>query len=311
MATQKTKKPQSNVRIQTADPEVVDPMWLLKAAAIMVAVGLLCGYGTLCYLVYQGQWQLVLHPDATHPKAVATATLPLQPIAFGATESGQPRLNGWWIPGDGNHAETTVLYLHDGSGNLDRQIAPLEALHAAGLSVFAFDYRGFGASESTHPTQQLMTEDSAAALDYLLNTRHLPAKTIVPYGAGLGAALAVQLAVAHPELPALIVESPNPDLLALARKDPRAGMVPLNSLFHERFELTALQSLKTPKLLLAGGPSPVVTPPDAQSLATLFHQAATPSFIVSGALTGPAFPQTIQRFLDEYLPAGPSQLTHQ
>ena len=82
-----------------------------------------------------------------------------------------------------------------------------------------------------------MQQDAQTALDYLTQTRHIPAKTIIPYGAGLGAALAAQLAAQHPELPALILESPIPDPYALAAHDPRASFVPLRLLFHERFDI--------------------------------------------------------------------------
>jgi pimeloyl-ACP methyl ester carboxylesterase len=281
--------------------EVIDPRWLLRAGAVTLLAALFCAWLTLCLLVYQGQWQLVLHPEATAPGTQPTAALPFQPVRFGAAPSGRPALAGWWIPAPGG--SRTILFLHDGSGNLASNLAPLEALQAAGLSVFAFDYRGFGASESTHPNQRRMTEDAVAALDYLTGTRHIPIQTIIPYGAGLGASLAVQLAAAHPGLPAVIVESPDPDVLKFAHGDSRGSLVPLSLLFQERFEIgPTLSTLKTPKLLLTSGPSPVAVHPSPASLDTLFRNAAPPSRIVhlDNPANTSAWTEALTRFLEEY-----------
>jgi len=285
-------------------PEVVDPKWLFQALGLTIVGALVCGYLTLCLLVYQGQWQLVLHPDTTHP--VAPASLPVTPILFGAAESGQPRLAGWWIPVDplARHARYTVLLLHDGSGNLAANVPTLEALHAAGLNVFAFDYRGFGASTPPHPNQQHMTQDADDALNYLSDTRHLNLNTVVPYGVGLGASLAAHLAEEHPQLPALILESPQPDVLAEVQHDSRVGMVPLAWFFHERFELMpALGMLRTPKLILTSGPSPVQPVPDTHAIDALAHAAGSPSMTVhlTRPVNGAAYRESLDRFLDEYM----------
>jgi pimeloyl-ACP methyl ester carboxylesterase len=318
---------------------MVDPRWLLKAAAIAIAAALVCAYLTLCLLVYQGQWQLLLHPDS-HPKF--ETTLPVQTLRFGATETGQPRLSGLWLPAsDPTPTTPTILFLPDGSGRLADDLPTLDQLHHLPVNVFAFDYRGFGASDPTpHPTELRMQEDAAAALDYLTNTRHIPPRSIVPYGVGLGASLAANLCAQHPELPALILESPIPDAFQVAHADPRARLVPLGLFFHERFEIAhTLATLKTPKLLLTAGPSHVgqrsipsgnlsaddqavvellkdqkIAPAKTDAIDALFKSAATPSFTAHlipwnpadpDASAGPAraYRETILRFLNEYLPA--------
>ena len=303
--------------------EIINPIWLLKAAALTIAAAVLCAYLTLCLLLYQGQWQLLLHPD---PNPTLTTTLPAQLLRFGAAETGQPSLAGLWLP-----AQTfsqsfsgpipTILYLPDGNGRLADDLPTLAQLHQLPINVFAFDYRGFGASDPTpHPTQLRMQQDAQTALDYLTQTRHIPAKTIIPYGAGLGAALATQLAAQHPELPALILESPIPDPYQLAAHDPRASFVPLHLLFHEHFDLApTLTILKTPKLLLTTGPSHITPKPSDSDLTKLFHSAQTPSFAAHLTPWNPAHPdsapgptaayrQTILRFLNEYLPTSSQEL---
>src|ERR1700712_3723221 len=49
-------------RSSAAMPEVVDPRWLIRAFAAMVALALVCGYLTLGLLFYMGSWQLALRP---------------------------------------------------------------------------------------------------------------------------------------------------------------------------------------------------------------------------------------------------------
>ncbi len=156
------------------------------------------------------------------------------------------------------YSADTVLLLHDGSGSLADTVPALARLHAAGLIVFAFDYRGFGASDSSsHPAAESMAQDSSAALEYLTKeTRHIAAGNMVPYGVGLGASLAANLAQVHSDLPAAILDNPDPDPALTATAQRPSHIVPVRLLFGSQFDIaTPIASLKTPKLLIAGGPS--------------------------------------------------------
>jgi pimeloyl-ACP methyl ester carboxylesterase len=296
------------------DPqEVVDPIWLLKAVGIAIAAALLCGYATLCLLVYQGAWQLILHPSPAIDRTPASAGLAYSDVHFDSSETGQPRLTAWWIPAtpqpgfQPRYATPTILYLHDGSGSLSDTLPTLTLLHTAGANLFAIDYRGFGASDSTqHPLQQTMAEDTSAALNYLTATRHISPASIVPYGVGLGASLAVNLARAHSSLPAVILDNPSPDPAAIAVAAHPFGVVPVRLLFGEQFNIaTPLASLATPKLLIAGGPSSPVPTPNQRALQTLFLSAASPrtSVTLPIANADKAYLEALSQFLDRYLPA--------
>ncbi len=222
---------------QPAPPEVVSPIWLVKAIALTVVVALLCGYLTFCLLFYQGQWQLVLHPTRTAASPISIAGVPYELIRFGPDESAIPQLTGWWIPSDpgGRYSHLTVLFLADGDGSLADSVPTLASLHNLGINVFAFDYRGYGQSAAIRPSQQSMTRDVDSAWQYLTTSRAIPAQQIVPYGTGTGASLATHLATTHNTVPALILDSPRADLLDTAMRDPRAALVPVRLLFHERF----------------------------------------------------------------------------
>jgi uncharacterized protein len=288
-------KPAKPITPQPAPPDVVSPIWLVKAIVLTIVAALLCGYLTLCLLFYQGQWQLVLHPTRTSASPASIAGTPYELIRFGPDESATPQLTGWWIPAapGSRYAPITILFLPDGNGSLANSIPVLTSLHNLGLNVFAFDYRGYGQSAPARPSQQSMTHDADSAWQYLTATRALTAQHIVPYGTGVGATLATRLAADHNIIPAMILDTPRADLLDVAMRDPRAKLLPVRLLFHERFPLAEpLSTLRTPKLLLSRTIAPDQT----------FLHAADPRFTVE--LTSPSealYNQSLTRFLDQYV----------
>jgi len=303
----KVKQPVSKVPLPPAStglPEVVEPLWLVRAVGIMVAVALLLGYLSVCLLVYQGGWQFLLHPSA---KIDATPSAPFDLVHFDSEATGRPRLTAWWIPAASASASTpTFLYLHDGSGSLSASAKLLDVLHGAGVNLFAIDYRGFGQSEGPHPNEMRMQEDAAAALDYLLNTRHLAAAQLIPYGQGLGSVMAATLANTHPELPALIVDSPDPDAFTRVTSTGEARFLPMRLLVQEHFDITRLlASTQQPKLLLTQNP---LLPPSGapKKNQELFRSTTDPKMVVTLSTGDPksAYLGVLSRFLGEYVSTG-------
>ena len=294
-------------------PEVVDPRWLLKALGLTLAAAAVLAYLSVCLLIYQGSWQLLLHPSSKVERTPASLSIPFDAVRFDAGATGRPRLSAWWIPASAP-ASATLLYLHDGKGSLADTVDQLALLHRAGLDILALDYRGFGASDPTHPNQSRMTEDATAALDYLTDTRHLASSAIVPYGVGLGAALAASLAVSHPGLPALILDNPDADAAARVLQDNRSRLMPVRLLIRDRFDLaTPLQQFRGPKLLLVGGPGETHPELDART-GTFFSSLADPKYVVTlpagvapesrnAAVDMAPYVQAVRRFVDESLPS--------
>lgn len=285
-----------------AAPDVVDPGWLVKALALTLFAALICAYAAVCLLVYQGGWQLMLHPTHTEH---ATPSVPFTPVRFDAAETGSPRLAAWWIPAPTPSLATlSILYVHDGAGDLSDSARTLDLLHTANVNIFAFDYRGYGKSAPPHPTEARMAEDTAAAFDYLVNTRHLAGSKIIPYGQGLGAVLAVQLADAHAEVPGVIIDTPDPEAFHDATDAGRARLLPMRLLVQEHFDLAAaLRSCKAPKLLLADSPFGIN---DARRVVNqaFFETIPGPKMTKSFAHPGAddEYIQAVHRFLDGYLP---------
>jgi pimeloyl-ACP methyl ester carboxylesterase len=281
------KRTQKQRRQPLPELEVVDPRWLLKASAAVVALAVVCAYLSVCALFWYGQWQLVLHPVRTSSVSPASFGLTAEPVSFGD-------VRGWWFAPPTAGAPT-VLMLPGGDASAAALLGRVRTLQEAGTGVLLFDYRGFGPSGSQHPTEKTMEGDSESALAFLTGPRDVPPRSVVVFGEGLGASLAVRLCAEHTELPALILEAPGGDFHETARSDSRARLVPFDMLFDEDFPLAGpLHTLATPKLLISyttGPPPPVV------------QQAAVPKVMleVPSGSDDAAIATAVRRFLGENL----------
>jgi uncharacterized protein len=223
---------------------VVSGRWLLAALCATIAGAAVCCWLALCLLFWQGSWQLLYHPSAVVARTPASAGLAFDRVAFAATDVGIPRLKGWWIPAApaAARARFTVIYLHGQDGNIEDTLDALARLHDAGVNVLAFDYRGYGDSQQARPSEARWGQDAEWALEYLTRTRHIDAGMIVLDGTGLGANLALEVAVEHPELAGVVVDSPPQDPTGLIFNDARARMVPARLLVRDRYDLEAAAS---------------------------------------------------------------------
>jgi fermentation-respiration switch protein FrsA (DUF1100 family) len=115
------------------------------------------------------------------------------------------RLHGWYCPVP--RPRCVFLLLHGNAGNIthrvDRIIAWQRLLN---VSVFVFDYRGYGRSAG-QPNEPGVYNDARAAYRWLTTDKGIAPDDVVFFGESLGAAVALQLAIEV--LPrALILESP-------------------------------------------------------------------------------------------------------
>lgn len=253
MKTNKVPSRPLPARHAAEPPPVVSGGWLLIAMLITLAAAVACVYATLCLLFYQGQWQFLFHPSRNLTSTPASLGLVWTEIHFDTTDAGVPRLDGWWIPSPpgGHYTADTVLYLHDGRGSLSDTLPALASLHALGINVFAFDYRGFGKSAAAHPTERLATADTTAAWTYLTDLRHIPGNHIVVFGNGTGTTFAATLGAEF--APAgIVLNDPGPTARQIFDKDRRARIVPLWLLQNEKLDPTAdLAHDHGPKLILS------------------------------------------------------------
>ena len=263
------------------------------AGTVVFAVALLCVLALFWATFYLTQWQYVLAPSRAVATTPTDAGLAFTEVHFGVDATGQPQLDGWWIPAD-TPTSPTLLLLHAGSGSMGDALPQAHLFHDANLNVLLFDYRGFGRSGGAHPTQSLMQADAESALAYLRDTRHIDLSHVLVYGNGLGASLAVTLCAAHRELPAVILDSPLGDTQPQVLGDTRTKLVPVRLLFHDKFPLAApLRTLTTPKLLITT---------EESSGQDMLHQAADPKMIVTlGLIKDEDLHNALRRFLDSYV----------
>jgi fermentation-respiration switch protein FrsA (DUF1100 family) len=155
---------------------------------------------------------LVYHPTPWDDKDwVRLSRLPLEEVWFQAQDG--TRLFGWYVPATGLSA--VLLWCHGNAGNIIHRLENLAALHKIGLSVFLFDYRGYGRSEGM-PSEPGLYQDALAAYEVLTKAKQVPPERIVLFGRSLGAAVAGTLASQRPAA-GLILESAFPSVEALAK----------------------------------------------------------------------------------------------
>jgi uncharacterized protein len=211
-----------------------------------------------------------LPPDAA--TVAASSKLPITDVRFDYTEEGTARLDGWWIPAGASGvgsvlgsnpipqtvpAGMVILFCPNGRTLLPDNVAALRAFHTLGVSVFTFDYQGFGRSQSGHPSMQKSYADGLAALHYLTGIRHIDPKYIVIYGAELGAAVAAQAASQSPKIAGVILENPQPSLAKQVRREQHIHLLPMWLVFTQRFDISEIvPELRMPKLILVTAGEP-------------------------------------------------------
>jgi fermentation-respiration switch protein FrsA (DUF1100 family) len=135
------------------------------------------------------QPKLLYHPVREVSFTPAARDLEYEEVVFPSADG--IRLTGWYLPV--RHAPFTVLVCHGNAGNIGHLLDSFRVLSGLGLSCFAFDYRGYGASRG-RPTEGGMYRDAHAAYDWLTGVKGIPPEQVVVLGRSLGASVAAHLA---------------------------------------------------------------------------------------------------------------------
>ncbi len=109
-------------------------------------------------------------------------------------------VHGWWVPAEGERG--VVLFCHGNAGNISHRIGSLEVFNDMELSVFIFDYRGYGRSTGK-PSEHGTYRDARAAWEYLAEERKIPPGKIIVFGRSLGGAVALRLG--REKSPAMVI----------------------------------------------------------------------------------------------------------
>jgi pimeloyl-ACP methyl ester carboxylesterase len=235
---------------------------------------------------------------------LSTAVIPAHEDLFVETPDGA-RLHLVFaraLPGTGQ--PLTIVYLHGQNSNIGKSWERVEYLYAADrYDIYVVDPRGYGRSTGT-PTETGLHTDLATVHRFLVETRGVPARTLVYYGRSFGGAFAIHLASVAPPA-ALITESAFTSVAALVRDgayaDLPAGFV-TDSVWDN---LAKLREIPSPYLVLHGTADDYVQFRYAGELAAA-HRGRHELEAVAGADHGnvpevmglPAYAARIRRFLD-------------
>ena len=176
-----------------------------------------------------------------------------------------------WPPRTAQADAPVLLYLHGARWDVRGSAHRMRRLHDLGFSVLGIDYRGFGRSTATLPSESLAAEDARAAWQWLA-ARH-PGAPRYLFGHSLGGAIAVQLAADVPDLAGLMVEgsfTSMPDLVGSFKW----GWLPLSPLITQRFDSRERIGLVRAPVLVVHGSEDTLVAPDLGR--ALFERAAQP-----------------------------------
>jgi len=244
---------------------------------------------------------LVYHPDPWEDGDWARISrLQLEDVWFQAADG--TKLFGWHVESSASPA--VVLWCHGNAGNIINRLDNLAELYRLGLSVFLFDYRGYGRSQG-RPSEEGLYQDALGAFAYVTGTRRVRPERIVLFGRSLGAAVAGEVAS---QLPAagLILESAFPSVEALARF--HYFGLPAHWLVGARFNLAdRLKHVSVPILVIHGDRDETVP---IQLGRQVFEAAKAPKsfYLVPGAdhndlylVGGRPYFQRLKRFVEEVI----------
>ncbi len=175
----------------------------LELLGFVIAVGGLCGCHTLDGLrVVSPESMLVYQPLGPHSEDWQPPGLEYEDVYF--TTPDGVRLHGWYCPVETPRA--VVLFAHGNAGNIAYRYPDCVRLtRDMDVTVFAFDYRGYGRSEGT-PNEKGLLIDARAAREWLARKEGLDEAEIVLFGRSLGGGVMVDLA-ANDGARALMLES--------------------------------------------------------------------------------------------------------
>jgi len=179
-------------------------------------------------------------------------------IEFASRDGGAPvRLHGLWLP-QARADAPLLLYLHGVRWDLRASAHRMRRMHELGFAVLGIDYRGFGQSTDTLPSESMAYEDARAAWDWL--GRQHPGVPRYLFGHSLGGTVAVQLGSQVDDEHGVIVEgsfSSLPDVVSSFRW----GWLPVGWLITQRFDAASrVEQLGSPLLVVHGSSDRLIAP---------------------------------------------------
>lgn len=183
--------------------------WILGAA---VACAILLVGGFMAYVLtrYMPIIVNIFEEGQILPPPPSGARLAGEAVDFTATD-GTP-LHGIFLKGEGGNGKT-VVFCHEYGSDMHSLQKYGAALTRHGFCVFAFDFRGHGASAETngYVPRQWVTDkevkDTLGAIDYLKTRPDVDASNLGIFGVSRGAGSSICTADRCPDIKAILADS--------------------------------------------------------------------------------------------------------
>lgn len=209
-------------------------------------------YLAACAYMWATQRQHIFEPTPQIQTTPGRLGLKFEEVRIPSGEGAERgELYSWWVPADQSNAPT-LLYFHGNDKNLGHahDVATAARIHSLGYNLLMADYRGYGKSTGGEPSEAKVYEDAEAAWNYLVGHRSASQRTFI-YGHSLGGAIAIDLAVRHPEAAGVIAESTFTSISDMGKYD--YSYMPVDLLLNQRFDsLDKMSRLKISVLLIHG-----------------------------------------------------------
>ena len=184
------------------------------------------------------------------------------------------RLHGLWLP-QADVDAPVLLYLHGARWDVRSSAHRMRRMHEMGFAVLGIDYRGFGLSTDTLPSEDEAQEDARAAWRWLAQAR--PGSKRYLFGHSLGGAIAVRLASEVDDEAGLMVEGGFTSIADVVATF-RWGWLPLRPFITQRFDAAShIGHVGSPVLVVHGSDDQLISPALGQAL---YERATSPKRFV-------------------------------
>ena len=187
------------------------------------------------------------------------------------------RLHGWLMPAitaRNGEPSPAILHVHGNAGNVMYHESFSAFLTNAGFHVLLFDYRGYGRSDEGKISRGNLSEDTRAALAYLMARDDVDPNRVGVLGVSLGGVFALDAVVNEPEVKAVATLSAFSSWRGVAKDMAGAGSLLIRPGLDP--EDLARELGTRPYMIMHGTGDQIVDPRHADRL----RQAAEDSFVM-------------------------------
>ena len=272
---------------------------LLRRAALVLTAAVVAGALLRCSHVVDRSF--IYFPSREIEATPGDVGLEFEDVRFQASDG--VALHGWFVAGGG---DATLVWFHGNGGNIGHRVGNIrELVERLQISIFIFDYRGYGRSEgSTYEEGTYL--DAESAITYVRSRGDVDPEKTIYFGRSLGCAVAAEMAIKYPPR-ALICESGFTSVRAMT-KSVYPFLPGLQLLVTTKYDtLSKIAWVDVPVMVLHGDRDEIV--PFSMSR-ELFDAAKGPKrfYTIEGAghndtyyVGGPDYFEALREFVDEVI----------